>query len=792
MDFLSNSEIELLSNFYDRLSVRYNDKGPQVSKFSPNTPHYKFLIDQIVQVLIDNNIVEENEILVANSENKFEVLNRIKISEILDSFSPKHYESKLKSLKNSDNSFDINERTLLRYYADVWSYIDKRSEQGLIDKTNQETAINSLEIIFGRQYRFYGFIEGDVLLQSSKIEINKIIKILNRAGLPISDLGSYCNYIQRPSVNDYNGLLVASKNRAPSLRVIRELRDNTIIALEQDIRISDGEYKQDLIKKVGSVYNALIWRIKQNNKYIDIFKGVANTMKLRLILTIVNSHDVLLGIEKIHEVSALLFNDPRALGNFFANPGSVLNNLLRMKYCIDHWHPQDFDYNIDGFDLGKLRQKCIDIIDKYILNDASGLIYKGSDKDKQWSKFKDSFFEDKFIVTSTYWKAWASYSETSQSTFKDLSEESSGLQELTNYLGKTWYDLKIGKKKLLGMLLSVEMMEQVAISEMRSTKSWENTFDKIIAYEEALQSILEYTGLYHLKLSRSEMEKLSLSESYAIVRDFLINPSPKTLISNWLSKLYVNYELTKSISGRGKLKDHMVLVDLLRYNIGGFPQAIVDVYSDATKISDFFGRLTGFGDNVLKKKKDEEIKTIIRKNKIDIYYSGRPENTPEFIQDLIRCSQDDHYFELKGASNSPSHEDLAYLLKNVIDFNFNHLIGSEVPVWIYIGGNIYAGHIDFLIYNTEDNTIYVVDYKPNLTPTLGYEVANTNFFNAIPQVGVYGLTIQKQCNIKVKCVIFNKEGAWVFDPNGILNSIDNFMNKYGTFIPPWEDFSNMQ
>lgn len=66
------------------------------------------------------------------------------------------------------------------------------------------------------------------------------------------------------------------------------------------------------------------------------------------------------------------------------------------------------------------------------------------------------------------------------------------------------------------------------------------------------------------------------------------------------------------------------------------------------------------------------------------------------------------------------------------------------------------------------------------------------FLLDLPQVGVYGLTIQKQCDIKVKCVIVNKEGAWVFDPSGILNSIDNFMNKYSTFIPPWEDFSNMQ
>ena len=40
-----------------------------------------------------------------------------------------------------------------------------------------------------------------------------------------------------------------------------------------------------------------------------------------------------------------------------------------------------------------------------------------------------------------------------------------------------------------------------------------------------------------------------------------------------------------------------------------------------------------------------------------------------------------------------------------------------------------------------------------------------SFLNSIPQVSVYGLTIQEMTGIEVECIIVNSEGAWSFDPN---------------------------
>lgn len=65
-----------------------------------------------------------------------------------------------------------------------------------------------------------------------------------------------------------------------------------------------------------------------------------------------------------------------------------------------------------------------------------------------------------------------------------------------------------------------------------------------------------------------------------------------------------------------------------------------------------------------------------------------------------------------------------------------------------------------------------------------------NFINSVPQVAAYGLNLQKQGDVKVQCVIFNSKGAWIFDPNEVLDSINEFMaeNNEGWY-PPWATFS---
>ncbi len=65
-----------------------------------------------------------------------------------------------------------------------------------------------------------------------------------------------------------------------------------------------------------------------------------------------------------------------------------------------------------------------------------------------------------------------------------------------------------------------------------------------------------------------------------------------------------------------------------------------------------------------------------------------------------------------------------------------------------------------------------------------------SFLNSIPQVVTYGIALQEQCGIQVKNIIFNENGAWVFDPNGMLTTINDFMeDSKGSYIPPWIEFN---
>lgn len=65
-----------------------------------------------------------------------------------------------------------------------------------------------------------------------------------------------------------------------------------------------------------------------------------------------------------------------------------------------------------------------------------------------------------------------------------------------------------------------------------------------------------------------------------------------------------------------------------------------------------------------------------------------------------------------------------------------------------------------------------------------------SFINSVPQVAGYGLLLQKQGNLKVKSVIFNNKEAWVFDPNKVLDPINEFMaDNINGWYPPWASFS---
>ena len=75
------------------------------------------------------------------------------------------------------------------------------------------------------------------------------------------------------------------------------------------------------------------------------------------------------------------------------------------------------------------------------------------------------------------------------------------------------------------------------------------------------------------------------------------------------------------------------------------------------------------------------------------------------------------------------------------------------------------GHIDIIRVH-KNGTIRVEDYKPR------------EFFHSLPQVCIYGLVLKKMCDIKkLKCVVFNQDGAWEFEPESLLDEIIKYLNS---------------
>jgi hypothetical protein len=128
-------------------------------------------------------------------------------------------------------------------------------------------------------------------------------------------------------------------------------------------------------------------------------------------------------------------------------------------------------------------------------------------------------------------------------------------------------------------------------------------------------------------------------------------------------------------------------------------------------------------------------------------------------------------FNNNQLSKSPGHNPI---LKNIL-IKDKDSIAIEIPIWINQSKLSITGHIDLI--QIQDNTIKVIDYKPE-----------GNFLFSIPQVAMYGFLIKKNLNIKdLKCISFNKNENWEYDPEILITEIKNYLISQK--IPRiWENF----
>jgi len=157
-------------------------------------------------------------------------------------------------------------------------------------------------------------------------------------------------------------------------------------------------------------------------------------------------------------------------------------------------------------------------------------------------------------------------------------------------------------------------------------------------------------------------------------------------------------------------------------------------------------------------------KSLIRSGKIKRLDSNS--KLPLYAQRVF-----ENYKEI-GKRGDPGHEPI---LKNIL-IKDKDSVAIEVPIWKEKENKTITGHIDLI--QIENDAIKVIDYKPE-----------GKFLLSLPQVAMYGFLFKSRLNIKtVKCVSFNKEEVWEYDPKILLSEVKEYLISHYINERPWEDF----
>ncbi|MFX1377001.1 MAG: hypothetical protein ACFFA0_14440 [Promethearchaeota archaeon] len=155
-------------------------------------------------------------------------------------------------------------------------------------------------------------------------------------------------------------------------------------------------------------------------------------------------------------------------------------------------------------------------------------------------------------------------------------------------------------------------------------------------------------------------------------------------------------------------------------------------------------------------------KKLIRSGKIK--YLDSNSKLPQYVQKVF------NNYKANRIPRIPGHEPV---LKNIL-IKDKDSIAIEIPIWNETDGKVLTGHIDLL--QVDNDLVKVIDYKPE-----------GNFLLSLPQVAMYGYLLKSKLNIKnIKCISFNKDKAWEYDPNILISDIKDYLISHQIYLRPWE------
>jgi len=218
----------------------------------------------------------------------------------------------------------------------------------------------------------------------------------------------------------------------------------------------------------------------------------------------------------------------------------------------------------------------------------------------------------------------------------------------------------------------------------------------------------------------------------------------------------------KKLDNYKELKNHIRLV----YKEQGFPMDITSKIVNAMKEGFHVPRISTFKIKGVRYKQRIEFegKYVKSENKFDQGFfkfdNGYIKKTDTSNIYSYYCNPEHYRSDAILGHGQPNHN---VVIDNLLK-NYKNSIVTEMPIWIDYSISFLTGHIDLL--EIEGDTIKIDDYKPK------------SFFHSIPQVSTYALTIIRCFKVKkVKCVIFNKDKVWEFDPITTLKNVMKFLKS---------------
>ncbi|KKN25235.1 hypothetical protein LCGC14_0886890 [marine sediment metagenome] len=265
----------------------------------------------------------------------------------------------------------------------------------------------------------------------------------------------------------------------------------------------------------------------------------------------------------------------------------------------------------------------------------------------------------------------------------------------------------------------------------------------------------------------SSLSKGLYSEIYSFVKNTY--PSIRTIRKKPLRDIqapflmnlkHIRQNLRQIKNNALKLLDHFQLMS--DYD-GEIPTSVKQ--SGTVRISSFNNQLKGFTLKLEKLVKATSIKEFMD-TIAEVYLYGDSGLDP-MISSLLSLTQNDKHSNIL-AHGGASHRDVQML--NLRDNSYS--LAVELPVYFEYKGQMITGHVDLLL--IKDGVLYVADYKPDQTPEIGLNYLS--FLNSVPQLAAYAIVLRDILGIdEVRCITFNKDGAWVFDPDESLAFIEEFL-----------------